>query len=88
MTLLRWIGACALVLVVATPCVAQAPAGAIVFTAIGLPLIAGGAITGALVDAAIRTTVFRFAGTRGIAGFQVSPVLGDRRAGALATIRF
>ncbi len=62
--------------------------GAIVFTAIGLPLIAGGAFTGALVDAAIRKTVFRFAGTRGIAGFQVSPLLGDRRAGALATIRF
>lgn len=61
---------------------------AIVFAAIGLPSIAGGAVAGALVDAANRKTVFQFAGTRRSARLQVSPVLGRRRAGALATIRF
>jgi hypothetical protein len=61
---------------------------AIVFMAIGLPSIAGGTVAGTLVDAAIKKTVFQFAGTRGSARIQVSPVLGGRRAGALATIRF
>ena len=61
---------------------------AIVFAAIGLPSIAAGTITGALVDAAIKKTVFQLAGTRGSARIQVSPVLGGRRAGVLATIRF
>jgi hypothetical protein len=61
---------------------------AIVFAAIGLPSIAAGTVAGALVDAAIKKTVFRFPGTRGSARIQVSPVLGGRRAGALATIRF
>ena len=61
---------------------------AIVFAAIGLPSIAGGAVTGALVDAARKKTVFQFAGTRSAARIQVSPVFGGRRAGALATIRF
>jgi hypothetical protein len=61
---------------------------AIVFAAIGLPSMAGGAVAGALGDAAIRKTVFRFSGTRRSARIQVSPVLGARRAGALATIQF
>jgi hypothetical protein len=61
---------------------------AIVFAAIGLPSIAGGAVAGALVDAANRKTVFQFAGTRRSARIQVSPVLGGRRVAALATIRF
>ena len=61
---------------------------AIVFTAIGLPSIAVGAVTGALVDAAIKKTIYQFAGMRGSAQIQVSPVFGGRRAGALATIRF
>lgn len=61
---------------------------AIVFGAIGLPSIAGGAVAGALVDAAIRKTVFQFAGPRNTVRIQLSPVLGGRRAGALATIRF
>ena len=37
---------------------------AIVFAAIGLPSIAAGGVTGALVDAAIKKTIFQFAGTR------------------------
>lgn len=61
---------------------------AVVFAAIGLPSIAAGTVTGALVDAAIKKTVFQFAGARGSAQIQVSPVLGGRRAGVLATIRF
>jgi hypothetical protein len=61
---------------------------AIVFAAIGLPSIAGGTVAGALIDAAIKKTVFQFAGTGGSVRIQVSPVLGGRRAGALATIRF
>jgi hypothetical protein len=61
---------------------------AIVFAAIGLPSIAGGAITGALIDAAIKKTVFRATGTRGSLRIQVSPVLAGRRAGVLAAIRF
>jgi hypothetical protein len=61
---------------------------AIVFAAIGLPSIAVGTVAGGLVDAAIKKTVFRSAGTRGSARIQVSPVLGRRQAGALATIRF
>jgi hypothetical protein len=61
---------------------------AIVFAAIGLPSIAVGTVAGALLDAAIRKTVFQSAGTRGSVQLQVSPVLGGRRAGALATIRF
>ncbi|HWP98978.1 MAG TPA: hypothetical protein VNK92_00785 [Vicinamibacterales bacterium] len=60
----------------------------IVLLTIGLPSIAAGAVTGVLVDAAIRKTVFQFAGARGSTRIQVSPVLGRRRAGALATIRF
>ena len=59
----------------------------IVFAAIGFPSMAGGALAGALVDAANRKTVFRFSGTRA-ASMQVSPVLGAGGAGALATIRF
>src|SRR5688500_5089491 len=59
----------------------------IVFAAIGLPSMAGGAAAGALVDAAIKKTVFQFTGTRSSAQIQVSPVIG-RRAGALVTIRF
>jgi hypothetical protein len=62
--------------------------GAIVVVAVGLPSIAAGAVTGALVDAAIKKTIFQFAGTRGSARIQVSPILGGRRAGGLATIRF
>lgn len=61
---------------------------AIVFLAIGLPSIAAGTVAGALIDAAIKKTVFEFAGPRRSARFQVSPVLGGRRAGAVATIRF
>ena len=59
---------------------------AIVFAAIGLPSIAAGTIAGALVDAAIKKTIFQFAGPR--ARIHVSPLLGGRRAGVLATIRF
>src|SRR5687768_9430709 len=51
---------------------------AVVFAAIGLPSIAGGAVAGTLVDAANRKTVFR-AGAGGSARIQVSPVLGARR---------
>jgi hypothetical protein len=61
---------------------------AIVFAAIGLPSIAAGTVAGALVDAAIKKTIFQFTGTRSSAQIQVSPVLGGRRAGVLATIRF
>ena len=61
---------------------------AIVFAAIGLPSIAAGTVAGALVDAAIKKTIFQFTGTRRSAQIQVSPVLGGRRAGVLATIRF
>jgi hypothetical protein len=46
---------------------------------IGLPSIAAGTVAGALVDAAIKKTVFRFAGPLGSARIQVSPVLGGRR---------
>lgn len=59
-----------------------------VFAAIGLPSIAGGMVAGALIDAAIKKTVFQFGGRRETVRMQVSPVIGDRRAGALATIRF
>lgn len=59
-----------------------------VFAAIGLPSIAGGMVAGALIDAAIKKTVFRFGGRRETVRMQVSPVIGDRRAAALATIRF
>ena len=61
---------------------------AIVFATIGLPSIAAGTVAGALVDAAIKKTIFQFAGMRDSARIQVSPVLGGRRAGVLATIRF
>jgi hypothetical protein len=61
---------------------------AIVFAAIGLPSIVAGTVTGALVDAAIKKTVFQYAGPQGSAQVQVSPVLGRRRTGVLATIRF
>ena len=61
---------------------------AIVFAAIGLPSIAGGAAAGALVDAAIKKTVFRIGAPQGSAHIRVSPLLGRRRAGALATIQF
>ena len=61
---------------------------AIVFAAIGLPLIAGGTVAGALIDATIKKTVFQFGGRRDTIRMQLSPVLGSRRAGALATIRF
>lgn len=61
---------------------------AIVFAAIGLPSIAGGTIAGALIDAAINKTVFQIGGRRDTVRMQVSPVVGGRRAGALATIRF
>ena len=61
---------------------------AIIFVAIGLPSIAAGGVTGALVDAAIKKTIFQYAGPRGSAQIQVSPVLGGRRAGVRATIRF
>jgi hypothetical protein len=60
---------------------------AIVFLAIGVPSIAGGTVAGALVDAANKKTVFQFAGPRW-ARIHVLPVLGARRAGALAAIRF
>ena len=60
----------------------------IVSVAIGVPSIAAGTVAGALIDAAIKKTIFQSARTRGTARIQVSPVLGDRRAGALATIRF
>jgi len=59
-----------------------------VFAAIGLPSIAGGAAAGALIDAAIKKTVFQFGGRRDTVRMQLSPVLGGRRAGALATISF
>ena len=61
---------------------------AIVFAAIGLPLIAGGTVAGALIDATMKKTVFQFGGRRDTIRMQLSPVLGGRRAGALATIRF
>ena len=61
---------------------------AIVFAAIGLPSIAGGTVAGALIDAAIKKTVFQFGGRRDAVRIHVSPVLGGRRAGALATIQF
>jgi hypothetical protein len=61
---------------------------AIVFAAIGLPSIAAGGVTGALVDAAIKKTIFQYAGVRSSAAIQVSPVLVGRRAGVRATIRF
>ena len=61
---------------------------AIVFAAIGLPLIAGGTVAGALIDAAIKKTVFQFGGRRDNVRMQVSPVIGGGRAGALAMIRF
>ena len=61
---------------------------AIVFSAIGLPSIAGGALAGALVDAVIKKTVFQSRGGPGSARIQVTPMLGAGRAGALATIRF
>jgi hypothetical protein len=60
----------------------------IVFGAIGLPSIAAGTVAGALIDRAIKKTVFQFAGPRGSARIHVSPVLGGRRAGVLATIQF
>ena len=60
----------------------------IVFAVIGLPSIAGGTVAGVLIDAAIKKTVFEFGGTGGSARVNVSPVLGRREAGALATIRF
>jgi hypothetical protein len=60
----------------------------IVFAAVGLPSIAAGTVTGALVDAAIKKTVFQFAGTRVSSRIQMSPVLGGRRAGVLARIQF
>ena len=59
----------------------------IVFAAIGFPSMAGGAVAGALIDAANSKTVFRFSGTRS-ASIQLSPVLDVRRAGAFATVRF
>jgi hypothetical protein len=61
---------------------------AIIFAGIGLPSIAAGTVAGALVDAAIKKTVFQYAGARASARIQVAPVLGGRRAGVLATIRF
>ena len=45
---------------------------AIVFAAIGLPSIAAGTVAGTLVDAAIKKTVFQFAGTRGSARSNVA----------------
>jgi hypothetical protein len=60
---------------------------AIVVVAVGLPSIAAGAVTGALVDAAIKKAIFQ-PGARGSAQIQVSPIVGGRRAGGLATIRF
>ena len=60
----------------------------IVLAAIGLPAIAAGTAAGALVDAAIKKTVFQFGGRRDVVHMQVSPVLGDHRAGAVATSRF
>src|SRR5262245_43744226 len=59
-----------------------------VFAAVGIPSMAGGAIAGALIDAAIKKTVFQIGGRRDMVRIQVSPVLGGRRAGALATIGF
>jgi hypothetical protein len=61
---------------------------AIVFAAVGVPSMAAGAVAGALGDAAIEKTVFQFAGRRGAARIQVSPVFGGRRAGVLATMQF
>ena len=60
----------------------------IVFAGIGLPSMVAGTVTGALVDRAIKKTVFRAAMTRGSVRIQVSPMLGGRQAGALATVRF
>jgi hypothetical protein len=60
----------------------------IVLAVIGLPSIAAGTAAGALIDAAIKKTVFHVAGTRQSARVQVSPLLGARRAGAVATIQF
>ena len=61
---------------------------AIVFAAIGLPSIAGGAVAGALVDAAITKTVFQSAGTQNSVRIRVAPALGGHAAGVLATIQF
>jgi hypothetical protein len=61
---------------------------AIVFAAIGLPSVAAGAVAGALVDAALKKTVLQFTGRQGSARFRLSPLLGPRRVGAVATIVF
>jgi hypothetical protein len=61
---------------------------AIVFAAIGLPSIAAGTVAGALIDAAIKKTVYESPGTRSSVRLRVSPTLGGRAAGVLATIRF
>ena len=61
---------------------------AIVFAAIGLPSIAAGTVAGALVDAAIKKTVYQSVGTRSSVRIRVAPTLGGRGAGVLATIRF
>ena len=60
----------------------------IVFAAIGLPSIAAGTIAGALVDAAIKKTVFQFTGKRVSPRIAVLPMLGAGQAGAVATVRF
>ena len=60
---------------------------AIVFAAVGLPSIAAGSVTGALIDASIKKTVFQSSGTD-TARIRIAPVLGGRRIGVLATIRF
>jgi hypothetical protein len=59
-----------------------------VFAAVGLPSIAGGAIAGALIDGAIKKTVFQSGGRLDMVRIQVSPMLNSRRTGALATIGF
>ena len=61
---------------------------AIVLPAIGLPSIAVGAVAGALVDRAVKRTVFQLTATQRSVCIEMSPVLGRGRAGALATIRF
>jgi hypothetical protein len=60
---------------------------AIVFAAIGLPSIAAGTVTGALVDGAIKKTVYQSRSPSSVR-IQVGPTLGGRTVGVLATIQF
>ena len=60
----------------------------IVFAAIGLPSIATGTVAGALIDAAVKKTVFQSVRTGSSARFLVAPAIGGRGAGLRAALRF